>query len=92
MKYATGRFAWAICDRCGTRGKSSEMAIEPGTGLFVHPNHMFRDGRLRPRHIEPDAVALRNPRPDVQQLTNTVQTFDNTYLTFDSDQLTWDGI
>lgn len=92
MKYASGKVAWAICDRCGLRGKHAEMEIEPGTGLFVHPNHLFRDGRLRPRRIDPDGVAIRNPRPNNPIPTNTTLTADNTYITADSTMITADMV
>jgi hypothetical protein len=60
--YAAGTKAWAICDRCGLRGRHLEMLSEAQTGLRVHP--ACADEPYVPRKRPPEGIALRHPRPD----------------------------
>jgi len=63
-KYASGKFAKAICDRTGWEVPYNQLKRE-WTGLMVHrsvwePKHP----QLTPRKHINDPQALRNPRPD----------------------------
>ena len=62
MRYATGQHAWAICDRCGFRIPYLNLVAEVDTGLQVCPD--CEDEPEPKKHVRPDAIALRNPRPD----------------------------
>lgn len=90
-RYASGKYAWAICDRCGTRGRYTRMVREPGTNFFVHPEHRMLDSNLRPVPLMPDPQQLRNPRPNVPQIVFSI-TADITYITADSTIITADQI
>ena len=65
MAYATGKFAKALCDRCGFEYKLLELK-EEWNGLKVCPNcYEPKHPQLEPvRHLA-DPEALRHPRPDV---------------------------
>ncbi len=70
MTLASGRYSYAICDRCGTRGRKTEMVKErnPNNGagyIVVHPQCKF----VQPRVVQlrPDPTGLRDARPDVQE-------------------------
>lgn len=61
-KYASGKYALAICDRCGFRAAYNDLVTEAETGWRVHP--ACEDfPRPKPRATA-DAIALRHPRPD----------------------------
>lgn len=70
QKFATGKFAKAICDRCGFEYKYNELQYETHnliqTNLKVcptcwEPDHPQNQLGRYPVH---DAEALRDPRPD----------------------------
>ncbi len=61
-RYASGRYALGICDRCGLRTRLLNLVREAETGLMVHPS-CEDDPIPRARPLAP-AVVLRNPRPD----------------------------
>ena len=65
MRYASGKYANAICDRCGHRVPYLSLVTEAQTGLKVCPECEDEPERLVPR--EPDAVLLREPRPDTTE-------------------------
>lgn len=65
MKYASGEHAWAICDRCGFRIAYLELRREVDTGLQVCA--ACEDEPEPKRYTDPDAIALRQPRPDPQE-------------------------
>jgi hypothetical protein len=70
--FASGKYANAICDICGVRCKYSELRETTirgrRTGLLTcptcwdpdHPQNFLPEAV----HVLPDAVALRDPRPD----------------------------
>lgn len=67
--YATGRWAKAICDRCGWKKPWGSLTTEPGTGWKVC--HECNDGMYsfvaHPQNYPAngtDAIALRWARPD----------------------------
>lgn len=61
-RYATGHNALAICDRCGFRIKYLGLITEPDTKLRVCEPCLDEPEPKRARR--PDAIALRDPRPD----------------------------
>jgi hypothetical protein len=66
MRYATGKNAWAMCRRCGMRGRYVEM-VDDGQypGLRVHPE--CRDMKHpveKPLVPADDGIVLRKPSPD----------------------------
>lgn len=69
MTLASGRYSYAICARCGTQGRYTEMMKErnPNNGagyIIVHPQCKF----VQPRVVQlrPDPTGLRDARPDIQ--------------------------
>lgn len=69
-KWATGRKAYGICDRGGHKVPYHRLVKEPGTGLMV--DRTWSDGRWNivdhPQNFPADtsdAIALKNPRPDI---------------------------
>ena len=62
MAYATGKFAKALCDRCGFEYKLLELR-EEWNGLKVCPNcYEPKHPQLEPRKHKPDAQALQDAR------------------------------
>lgn len=65
MKYATGKHALAICDRCGLRAPY-RMLVTDGDkpGLRVHPScRDVKHPTEKPFNAD-EGIALKNPRPD----------------------------
>lgn len=71
MAYAKGKYAKAICDRCGWKYPYLKMRTEQGTKLTVCSE--CYDGAwdrvLHPQNYPPkkliDGVAIKDPMPDV---------------------------
>lgn len=61
-RHATGTRALAVCDRCGHRLKYLDLVTEAETRLRVCA--ACEDEPMRRRARRPDAVRLRDPRPD----------------------------
>lgn len=73
MSYASGKFAFGFCDRCGWRYDLDQLReeLEAGfpTGLLVCPTCQDEDhpqNWLNRVKVE-DPQSLRNPRPDTSQ-------------------------
>ena len=70
VKYATGKYAFGICDVCGVAYRLSELRGTTvrgrPTGLLVCPVDFDEDHpqNFLPEALHVDAVALRNPRPE----------------------------
>ena len=67
MSFASGKFALAICDRCGQQYKSHQLQQE-WNGLFTcsecfEPKHP----QLDPPYHPADPIAIRDPRPARQE-------------------------
>ena len=63
--FATGKYAIAICDRCGQQYKFHQLRQE-WNGLKTCPDCFeTKHPQLEPIRTIPDAEAIRNPRPDV---------------------------
>lgn len=78
-KYAAGKYAYGISDRSGFRYRLKDMRKE-WTGFLVgkdewEPKHP----QLEPKRHPTDAEALRDPRPD----TNNIFSVDVTFPAFD---------
>lgn len=64
-KYASGKYARAMCDRCGIEVKYSILMLE-WTGFKVCPDCFDEKSELEfPNNNASDAEALMQPRPDV---------------------------
>lgn len=67
MSFASGKFALAICDRCGQQYKYHQLQQE-WNGLFTcsecfEPKHP----QLDPPYHPADPIAIRDPRPARQE-------------------------
>lgn len=65
MKHAVGHHALAVCDRCGFRIKYLDLITEEQTRLRVCEACLDEPQPERTR--SPDAIVLRDPRPDPQE-------------------------
>ena len=64
MKFATGQYALALCDRCGQQYDYISLR-EEWNGLRVCPECFEqKHPQLEPRSVPFEPEALRNPRPD----------------------------
>ena len=85
MSYASGKYALAVCDRCGQQYKYSQLReeVENGrrNGLRVCPpchdedHPQFRLGKEK----VVDPQALRDPRPDADQVATNNTAFNNRF-------------
>ena len=67
MTFANGKFALAICDRCGQQYKYLELKQE-WNGLFTCPECFEpKHPQLDPHYHPADAIALHDPRPARQE-------------------------
>ena len=77
-KFASGRYAWGICDRCGIRARLITLRTEFKLGRQInirtcetcwdgdHPqNHL-------PKFVQNDPQALRQARPDTGRVQSTI--------------------
>ncbi len=64
-RYASGRWAWAICDRCGLRWNAPRLGTERQTNLRCCPDCIDDPYPYWCFSRPVDAQSLRNPRPDV---------------------------
>ncbi len=66
-QYATGKYAYAICDRCGFRCDYTDLHQQrrdyKPSGLYVCPECLDKE-RPRDRPVRGDRMALRHARPD----------------------------
>ncbi len=67
--FATGKNAWAICQRSGLRFPYKEIVTEPGTGLRVHfseSDGAYNRVQHPQLHIKgvSDRIGLEKPYPD----------------------------
>ena len=67
MPFASGKYALAICDRCGLRAKYTEIR-EEWNGSRVCPEcYESKHPQLESPKVRADAEALRDARPDVTE-------------------------
>ena len=90
MAYASGKYAIAICDRCGFRYKNTQLRKE-WTGFRVCSEcYEPKEPQLEPLPNVSDAQALRNPRPqsDFTSGSGVVRTIDpNQMITTTGDSI-----
>ena len=90
MAYASGKYAIAICDRCGFRYKNTQLRKE-WTGFRVCSEcYEPKERQLEPLPHVSDAQALRNPRPqsDFTSGSGVVRTIDpNQMITTTGDSI-----
>ena len=64
MTFASGKFALALCDRCGQQYKYLELK-QAWNGLFTCPECFeTKHPQLDPPYHPADAIALRDSRPE----------------------------
>ena len=85
MSYASGKYALAVCDRCGQQYKYSQLReeVENGrrNGLRVCPpcyDEAHPQLRLGKEKVV-DPQALRDPRPDADQVATNNTAFNNRF-------------
>jgi len=67
MSFASGKFALAICDRCGQQYKYHQLQQE-WNGLFTCPECFEpKHPQLDPPYHPADPIAIRDPRPARQE-------------------------
>lgn len=85
--FAVGANAWGISDRSGFRYRLREMRKE-WNGLLVGPDEYEpKHPQLEPIHVRADAQALKDARPDTQNImseTITFPIFNLTTLVYES--------
>ena len=86
MKFATGQYALALCDRCGQQYDYIELRQE-WNGLRVCPECFEeKHPQLEPHPVPFEPEALRDPRPDRKEPVeilvgqNTFPLFTNTSI------------
>lgn len=94
-RFATGKDAWGISDRSGFRYRLSEMRVE-WNGLKVGPDeYEAKHPQLEPTRHLPDVIALRDPRPDtqnIQSVTVEYPIFNETTLQYDASVIGHTGL
>lgn len=74
-KFAAGKYAYGISDRSGFRYRLKDMRRE-WTGFLVGKDEWeAKHPQLEPRHQPTDAEALRNPRPDTNNIISETVKF-----------------
>lgn len=87
--FASGKYSWSLCDRCGFRYRYLQIRNEMGTrwrvcstcddkqfNLVTHPQN-------RPPPVYPDPQGIRYPRPDVNLAINYTSATDDQQLPLD---------
>ena len=75
--FASGKYALAICDRCGFEVKYLSMR-EEWNGSRVCPECFeTKHPQLEPPHARADAEALRDARPDVAETPTNNTAYTN---------------
>lgn len=76
-KFATGRWAWGICDRCGISARLLDLRVETQMGrannLKTCPSCWDLDHpqNFLPKFVQNDPQALRGARPDTGREQST---------------------
>lgn len=80
-RFASGKYSYGISDRSGFRYRLRDMRRE-WTGLLVGPDeYESKHPQLTPPRNVVDAEALRNPRPDTQNIISVTVKFPTFNLT-----------
>lgn len=64
MSYASGKFAWGLCDYCGQRFKLNSLKKNWRGFKVCDADYEPKEPQLEPLRYRGDAVALFEPRPD----------------------------
>tara|TARA_Y100001972_G_scaffold114294_1_gene149788 strand:- start:21 stop:476 length:456 start_codon:yes stop_codon:yes gene_type:complete len=67
-KYAAGKYAYGISDRSGFRYRLRDMRKEWNGFLVGKDEYEEKHPQLEPKHHKTDAEALRDPRPDTNNI------------------------
>ncbi len=84
-KYAAGKYAYGISDRSGFRYRLKDMRKEWNGFLVGKDEYEEKHPQLEPRRHPTDAEALRDPRPDTNNIipiTANIPSFDLETLRF----------
>ena len=77
MAFASGKFAYGICDITGFRYKLKDMR-RTWDGLLVGPDQFDpKQSQLMPRPVPQDPQALRNARPEQKDDNNFFVVYTN---------------
>ena len=86
MSFASGKYAQAVCDRCGISGSYRKMVLEPITNMLVHPWCLDKRIIKEPLDLGDDAQALRHARPQEPAAI----TVDTSFIGAETDRVTAD--
>ena len=75
MAYASGKYAQAICDRCGFQYPYLDLREEWNNFKVCPECYEPKARQLEPSQVGADAEALFQPRPDVSETTDVTITF-----------------
>jgi hypothetical protein len=64
VSYATGKYAWGLCDYCGQRFKLNNLKKNWRGFKVCEADYEPKEPQLDPLRYRGDAVALFEPRPD----------------------------
>jgi hypothetical protein len=67
VAFASGKYALAICDRCGFRSKYTEIREEWNGSRVCRECFETKHPQLESPKVRADAEALRDARPDVTE-------------------------
>ena len=67
MAFASGKYALAICDRCGFRSKYTKIREEWNGSRVCNECYETKHPQLESPKVRADAEALRDARPDVTE-------------------------
>lgn len=77
-KFASGKYAWGICDRCGIRARLVSLRVESVMGRVVNLKtcetcwDRDHEQNFLPKFIQNDPQALRGARPDTGQIASRI--------------------
>tara|TARA_R100001460_G_scaffold48702_1_gene86800 strand:- start:2550 stop:3287 length:738 start_codon:yes stop_codon:yes gene_type:complete len=74
-RFAVGKDAYGISDRSGFRYRLRNMRKEWNGLLVGEDEYEEKHPQLEPRRVVADLQALRDPRPDISELTNVTVVF-----------------
>ena len=66
MSYASGKYAYFICDTCGFRYRYTTARQEWNNSKVCHECFEVKHPQLNPPPLSADAEALHQPRPEVR--------------------------
>lgn len=70
MAYATGKFAWGECDRCGFHYRLRRLHKEWTNLLVCDTCWDYEPEQVSPIIYQADAEALREPRPERDRIVS----------------------